>query len=246
MTSAKAAGALVRDERAAFEVLHVGDLDGEFGALLEAGVADVVNLHHELELLVKAARVADGWHDFLPLRACGGELRLECPRVLRDAQHNELRGLVRRQAHAGDELAGKDEFRLPTFNGPPIAGLPGGEEYDRQTPDAKQVKLNTYFTGKRVVEWCEYVYDFGDGWTHDVKLIAMRSEKERFKRRLLDGERTGPPEDCGGTQGYERMVHVVETGKDIWDEDPEELLTWLNGWRPDSFDLPKDKELFDR
>jgi Plasmid pRiA4b ORF-3-like protein len=138
------------------------------------------------------------------------------------------------------------EFRLPTFQGAPIAGLPGGEEYDRQTPDAKQVKLNTYFTGKRVVEWCEYVYDFGDHWTHDVKLVAVRSEKESFKRRLLDGERTGPPEDCGGTQGYERMVHVIETGKDIWEEDPDELLTWLNGWRPDSFDLPKAKQLFDR
>ena len=93
------------------------------------------------------------------------------------------------------------EFRLPTLDGTPIAGLPGGEELGRNTPDAKQVKLNTYFTGKRVVEWCEYVYDFGDDWTHDVKLIAVRSEKESFKRRLLDGERTGPPEDCGRHAG---------------------------------------------
>lgn len=81
------------------------------------------------------------------------------------------------------------EFRLPMFRGQPIAGLPGGEAYDRPTPDAKTVKLNTYFTGKRVVEWCEYLYDFGDDWTHDVKLIAVHSDKESFKQRLLDGAR---------------------------------------------------------
>jgi hypothetical protein len=49
------AGALVRDERAALEVLDVRDLDGELAALLEAGVADVVDLDDELELLVEAA-----------------------------------------------------------------------------------------------------------------------------------------------------------------------------------------------
>jgi hypothetical protein len=138
------------------------------------------------------------------------------------------------------------EFRLPTFQGQPIAGLPGGEEYDRPTPDARQVKLNSYFTGKRVVEWCEYLYDFGDDWAHDVKLIAVRSEKESFKRRLLDGERAAPPEDCGGTPGCERMVHFVETGEDIYEEDPDELAIWLGGWRPDGFDLTKTKEEFDR
>ncbi len=138
------------------------------------------------------------------------------------------------------------EFRLPTYRGRPIAGLLGGEEYDRPTPDAKAVKLNTYFTGKRVVEWCEYLYDFGDDWTHDVKLIAVHSEKESFKRRLLDGGRAAPPEDCGGTPGYERMVLFVHTGEDTYDDDPEGLATWLRGWRPDAFDLARAKAEFDR
>lgn len=117
------------------------------------------------------------------------------------------------------------EFRLHTFQGRPIAGLPGGEEYDRSTPDAKTVKLNSYFTGKRVVEWCEYLYCFGDDWTHDVKLIAVHSDKESFKQRLLEGERAAPPEDCGGTPGYERMVHFLETVEDTYDDDPEGLET---------------------
>jgi hypothetical protein len=138
------------------------------------------------------------------------------------------------------------EFRLPTHQGRPIAGLPGGDEDERPTPDAKTVKLSTYFTGNRVVEWCEYLYDFGDAWTHDVKLIAVRSDKEAFKRRLLDGERAAPPEDCGGTPGYERMVHFVQTGEDTYDDDPDGLAAWLDGWRPDAFDLARAKAEFDR
>ena len=138
------------------------------------------------------------------------------------------------------------EFRLPTYQGQALAGLPIGEEYDRRTPDARQVKLNSYFTGKRVVEWCEYLYDFGDDWTHDVKLIAVHSDKESFKQRLLDGERSAPPEDCGGTPGYERMVHFLETGEDAYDDDPEGLKTWLDGWRPDAFELVAAKAGFDR
>lgn len=138
------------------------------------------------------------------------------------------------------------EFRLPTYLGRPIAGLSSDMDYDRPTPDAKTVKLSTYFTGSRVVEWCEYVYDFGDDWTHDVKLIAVRSDKEAFKRRLLEGERAAPPEDCGGTLGYERMVHFVETGEDTCEDDPDGLTVWLDGWRPDAFELATKKAEFDR
>src|SRR5690606_10427697 len=59
------ARALVGDERAALEVLHVRDLDRELAALLKAGVTDVVDLDDELELLVKATGVADDRHGVL-------------------------------------------------------------------------------------------------------------------------------------------------------------------------------------
>ncbi len=138
------------------------------------------------------------------------------------------------------------EFRTPTLQGRPIAGLPGGEEYNRPTPDARHLKLNTYFTGKRVVEWCEYLYDFGDCWTHDVKLVAVRSNKESFKRRLLGGDRTGPPEDCGSKPGFDRMVHYLESGEDLYGDNAVDLGAWLGDWRPDGFKLGRAKEDFDR
>lgn len=138
------------------------------------------------------------------------------------------------------------EFRLPGLSGRPLAGLPIEDEFEeREVPDGRDVKLDDYFTGKHTVEWCEYLYDFGDGWTHEVKLHSVRSEPERFKRRLLGGARSAPPEDCGGTGGYERAVTFLETGEDIW-EDPEGFAAWLGDWRPDGFELAEAKARFDR
>ncbi len=100
--------------------------------------------------------------------------------------------------------------------------------------------------GIRATEWCEYVYDFGDNWVHDVKLIAPRIEKETFKCRLIGGEGVAPPEDCGGPPGYEAVQHLLATGEDRVGGDPEGLRTWLGGWTPDGFDLAAAKAAFDR
>ena len=43
-----------------------------------------------------------------------------------------------------------------------------------------------------------------------------------------------------------KHVHFVRTGKDIVEDDPEGLRTWLGGWRPDAFDLQTAKAEFDR
>lgn len=138
------------------------------------------------------------------------------------------------------------EFRLPGIDGHPLAGLRVEDDFeDRDVPDAHAVNLNAHFAGKVAVESCEYLYDFGDGWTHEVKLQSVRSDPERFKRRLLGGARSAPPEDCGGVGGYERAVHFRETGEDIWD-DPKGFAAWLGDWRPDGFEFAEAKARFDR
>ena len=125
-----------------------------------------------------------------------------------------------------------------------IAGVPDNFGWDPPVEDAAKVYLSTYF-GPSKRDQCIYTYDFGDGWRHHVKLNQVMDSEETFKRRLLDGSRACPPEDCGGIGGYERMVHFVETGKDIWDE-AEHLHDWLGDWRPDDFDLKRVKAHFDR
>jgi hypothetical protein len=139
------------------------------------------------------------------------------------------------------------EFRLPGPTRRVLAGSPlnGGHDYGRPTPDGRKVKLNSYFVGTWAREWCEYEYDFGDSWVHEVKLIGIHSDKATFKRRLLGGARACPPEDAGGPPGYERCVQFVTTGEDVWD-DAGVLGEWLGDWKPGLFDLDAACARFDQ
>ena len=139
------------------------------------------------------------------------------------------------------------EFRLPGWQGRCIAGLPEHDEVgERLIPQARREKLSGYFWGGLSAQWCEYVYDFGDDWLHDVKLMGMVSDKQAFKRRLLDGAGSGPPEDCGGSGGFENILHFLRKGEDLNADDPESLRTWLGDWRPDSWRVDAARATFDR
>ena len=81
----------------------------------------------------------------------------------------------------------------------------------------------------------EYEYDFGDSWMHDVLLeqIALRLPRTRYPR-CIEGARACPPEDCGGTPGYEG---VLEALADPAHEEHASTLTWLGGsYDPGAFD----------
>jgi hypothetical protein len=87
-----------------------------------------------------------------------------------------------------------------------------------------------------------YVYDFGDHWVHDV-LVEQRYEvkSRRHYPKCLDGARAGPPEDCGGIPGYERLLKVLANPKA---RDHEELTrwaraSWLNAAYADGFDAER-------
>jgi len=69
--------------------------------------------------------------------------------------------------------------------------------------------------------------------------------EERRQRRIVDGSRAAPPEDCGGVYGYWRLVERLETGNDPWGLKPDEQRGWIDSWRPDQFDLAAAKAAFD-
>ncbi len=119
----------------------------------------------------------------------------------------------------------------------PIAGLPD-DEYGEPDPDAKKVKLDSYFTDANA---CVYEYDFGDSWEHDLKLKEVVQSAEKFGRMLLGGARAFPPEDCGSIPGYEECVRVAKGGKD-----PEKLRKWLGDWDPEKFDPKETGRLFNQ
>jgi hypothetical protein len=55
-----------------------------------------------------------------------------------------------------------------------------------------------------------YIYDFGDHWQHDVRLEAiLPCDPDIQYPRVLDGKRSCPPEDCGGTSGYDDLLEIL-------------------------------------
>ncbi len=69
-----------------------------------------------------------------------------------------------------------------------------------------------------------YFYDFGDGWEHTVKLLAIDDGEAGVNYpRLLDAKGRCPPEDIGGPWGYGDFLEAIE---DPNHERHEELTEW--------------------
>jgi hypothetical protein len=83
-----------------------------------------------------------------------------------------------------------------------------------------------------------YVYDFGDGWEHNIAVEAvlpMPSENgPDWSPRLLDGERAAPPEDAGGPPGFMEVLEILE---DESHPRQEEIRNWVGStYDPVKFD----------
>jgi hypothetical protein len=81
-------------------------------------------------------------------------------------------------------------------------------------------------------------YDFGDGWEHEIVFEGIEDQVQKKKYPLcLAGSRACPPEDCGGTWGYEELL---ETLRNPSHEEYESMLEWLGGsYDPEAFDSTK-------
>jgi Plasmid pRiA4b ORF-3-like protein len=64
-----------------------------------------------------------------------------------------------------------------------------------------------------------YLYDFGDGWTHDVELLGPGADQPG----CVYGEGICPPEDCGGPPGYAELRAVLA---DPESDDHERMRDW--------------------
>ena len=56
-----------------------------------------------------------------------------------------------------------------------------------------------------------YEYDFGDSWRHEVVVEPSMDPMPAILKVAVcvDGQRACPPEDCGGTGGYQDWVEAV-------------------------------------
>jgi hypothetical protein len=110
-----------------------------------------------------------------------------------------------------------------------VDGVPYGdlEDADDELADPRKLTVGSLADGTVF----SYEYDYGDGWEHDVRVERHATAQAPV---CLDGGRACPPEDCGGPDGYERLLEVLA---DPAHPEHADLADWLGG--------PFDAEAFD-
>jgi hypothetical protein len=72
-----------------------------------------------------------------------------------------------------------------------------------------------------------YLYDFGDGWEHTIKIERLLDPVPRIiYPRLIEATGRCPPEDCGGPFGYADFLDAIGNSKH---ERHSELTEWIGG-----------------
>ncbi len=114
-------------------------------------------------------------------------------------------------------------------------GVPSSDDpFDLDVKDERKTRLKQVLSKSK--QKIVYEYDFGDGWEHEI-LLEKILEPERNVRypRCIGGARACPPEDCGGTGGYENFLAAIRDPKH---KEHDEYLDWIGGeFDPEEFDL---------
>lgn len=109
-------------------------------------------------------------------------------------------------------------------------------EFDsaHDTIDEREVILKDVICHER--EEFVFDYDFGDNWEHKIVVEKIFPKKKSTKYPIcLDGARACPPEDCGGSSGYERFLDAIRNSSHA---EHESMLGWIGGeFDPEEFDL---------
>jgi yecA family protein len=136
--------------------------------------------------------------------------------------------------HTLQIVMGWGEYHLHEFiHGKQRYGIPD-EEFDDSTIDEFDITIGELL--KSEGEVLTYLYDFGDGWEHEVLLEKIRPFRPDAELpRCTTGARACPPEDVDGIYGYERMLRILCKPSH---PEHEEMLEWLG----DDFD----PRLFDK
>ncbi|MFO7602712.1 MAG: plasmid pRiA4b ORF-3 family protein [Gammaproteobacteria bacterium] len=116
-------------------------------------------------------------------------------------------------AHLHEFVQGRERYGVP----------------DEDFPDGVQDEID-YRLGqvlKQEKDRLNYVYDFGDGWEHEVVLEkVLPFTPDAVLPLCLEGGGACPPEDIGGIPGYEMFLAVLS---DPAHPEHEELMEWSGG-----------------
>lgn len=167
-----------------------------------------------------------------PVVDCTIELREVEPRVWRRLL---VPGSVRLdKLHRMFQAAmGWEDYHLHVFD-------MGGERYGMQFDDYPDGELQekdfTVVAAIGTNERFGYEYDFGDSWEHEIIVHRVWWMPKGLKSAVcLDGANACPPEDVGGSWGYEHLLAVLA---DPSHEEHAHLSQWVGRLvDPHEFDL---------
>lgn len=100
--------------------------------------------------------------------------------------------------------------------------------------DESKVRLGKLIPGEKFK--FSYLYDFGDSWEHEILVEkVLKADPEIDYPVCIKAKRACPPEDCGGTWGYQDFLTVIQDPKN---SEHEEMLEWVGGaFDPEAVDL---------
>jgi Plasmid pRiA4b ORF-3-like protein len=123
--------------------------------------------------------------------------------------------------HLHEFIVGREHFGEPD------------PEYEFEMQDDRKTRLDQ--AAPRHRDRFVYVYDFGDGWRHELTVEKIELHKsDTVYPILVEGARACPPEDCGGIGGYTNFLEAI---RDPDRPEHEESLAWIGGnFDPEAFD----------
>jgi len=110
------------------------------------------------------------------------------------------------------------------------------DEPDFKISNDRLIKVKDILNEDRPI--LNYLYDMGDSWSHSIKLEKIIKKDSAIEVPVcLDGERSSPPEDCGGMPGF---YDLIETLKKPRSREYKEILEWLGyKYDPELFEVEK-------
>lgn len=117
-----------------------------------------------------------------------------------------------------------------------VDGVVYGMQFDDYPEDELDEMAHTVIGTVGKVRRFFYDYDFGDNWRHEVVVEEVTAWPFGLKYAVcLDGQRACPPEDVGGTPGYEDFLRVLA---DPEHDEYEHMVGWSGGgFDPEEFSL---------
>ena len=113
------------------------------------------------------------------------------------------------------------------------------KEYDDD--DVKYADARKYKLKKLKIDGpFEYLYDFGDYWEHEITVEKKIDGKKLINPICLEGEGRCPPEDVGGTHGFEEFLEIM---KDKSHPERDSYIEWYGSvFDSDNVELEKVNE----